>query len=103
MKKIYLTQKQLEECLMTEISLSGDEQLSTTKDPKQAAQKTIDNAQSQGLNTDNGVQVTFSVDSLKKNCGIQEALVMTKKDFQKARIKKLNENTYTIKKKDLFK
>lgn len=99
MRKVRFTQKQIEECLMNEIALNGDEQLAATKDPKQAAQKTIDNAQSQGVNTNDGVSVTFSADSLRKNAGISEGI--TKKEIKEARLKYLRENSYQIRKKDL--
>ena len=102
-KKVYFTQKQLEECMLQEITLSGDEQLAATKDPKSAAQKTIDNAQSQGVDTNNGAAVSFSADSLRRDAGISESKTYTKKQLKEARLKWLRENSVAIKKKDLFK
>ena len=114
MKKIHITESQLKYCMdqrLNEVSLNGDEQLASTKDPKQAAQKTIDAAQNQGVNTQDGVSVSFSADSLKKNAGITEEVEIntelskpyTKKEIQEARLRQLKENTTVIKKKDLFK
>lgn len=98
MKRVLFTKEQLEECMLSEISLNGDEQLSATKDPKTAAQKTIDGAQEQGVDTNQGVSVSFSADSLRK-VGVSEGY--TKKQIKEAKLKYLKENSYSIKKKDL--
>lgn len=103
MKKVHFTQSQIEECmkkLVNEVTLSADEQLASTRDPKQAVQKTIDNAQSQGIDTNNGVSVTMSGDALKK-AGISECF--TKKSLKEAKLKSLKNNSYCITKKDLKK
>jgi hypothetical protein len=116
-RRIHITESQLKEIfksikenqdtqeveMLDEISLNGDEQLATTKDPKRAAQNTIDNAQTQGVDTNQGVTVSFSADSLKKNAGIQEHVKkITKKVIKEARLQKLvKESVKLIRKKDL--
>ena len=99
MKRVYFTKEQLEECMLQEITLNGDENLAATKDPKAAAQKTIDSAQSQGVDTQKGTSVSFSADSLRTNAGISESV--TKKQLKEAKLKYLRENSYSIRKKDL--
>lgn len=96
-KKIYVTESQLKRFLMKEMTLSGDDALATTHDPKAAAQKTIDGAQTAGVDTNSGVQVSFSADALRKNAGISEATKpLTKKQLQEARLKYLKENSVCI-------
>ena len=102
-KIVYMTEKQLEECLLQEITLNGDEQLAATKDPKSAAQKTIDNAQNQGVDMQKGASVSFSADSLRANAGISEGKTYTKKQLKEAKLRWLRENCTVVKKKDLFK
>lgn len=116
-RKIHITESQLKEIfkrlnenqdtqeveMLDEVSLNGDEQLATTKDAKKAAQNTIDNAQSQGVDTNQGVTVSFSADSLRKNAGIQEHVKkITKKEIKEARLQKLvKESIKLVRKKDL--
>lgn len=99
MKRVLFTEEQLAQCMLSEIQLSGDEQLAQTKELKSAAQNTIDSAQSQGVDTQKGVSVGFSADSLRTNAGISEAL--TKKQLKDAKLKYLKENSYSVRKKDL--
>lgn len=74
MRKIHLTEEQVVHIMkrLNEISLNGDEALAQTKNPRDAAQKTIDGAQAQGVDTNKGVTVGFSADALKQNAGISE-------------------------------
>ena len=99
MKRVLFTEEQLAQCMLSEIQLSGDEQLAQTKELKSAAQNTIDSAQSEGGDTQRGVSVGFSADSLRTNAGISEAL--TKKQLKEAKLKYLKENSYSVRKKDL--
>jgi hypothetical protein len=99
MKRVLFTEEQLAQCMLSEIQLNGDEQLAQTKDLKTATQNTIDAAQSQGVDTQKGVSVGFSADSLRTNAGISEAL--TKKQLKEAKLKYLKENSYFVRKKDL--
>lgn len=99
MKRVLFTEEQLAQCMLSEIQLSGDEQLSQTKDLKSATQNTIDAAQSQGVDTQKGVSVGFSADSLRTNAGINESV--TKKQLKEAKLKYLKENSYSVRKKDL--
>ena len=51
MKKIHLTESQMRR-IISEMTLSGDEDLIRTKDPKTAAKDTLMNAKTSGLNVD---------------------------------------------------
>lgn len=97
MRKIHITQKQLEECMysLNEINLNGDAYLKAKNgDVKSAAQASIDDAQSSGVNTaSNDASVSFSADALKNNAGISEGRIITKKQIQEARINNMMKNS----------
>lgn len=111
----YFTESQLrgkiKSEVLDEVTLSGDEELSQTKNIQTAAKNVVDSAQNSGINTQNGgVSVSFSADSLKNNAGIQEerikklrenGIVLSKKKINELRIKKLKEGAKIITKKQM--
>lgn len=90
MKKIHITESQMRR-IVSEMTLSGDQELLRTKDPKLAAQNTIKTAKETGANiNDTGTEVAFSTDALKKGCGVNEGknsnyIKYTKKQVNEAR------------------
>lgn len=93
MKKIHLTESQMRR-IISEMTLSGDEDLIRTKDPKTAAKNTLMNAKTSGVNVDStGTSVSFSNDALKKSgvCEEEEPeyTKYTKKQVNEARINKM--------------
>lgn len=108
MRKVHITQKQLEECMMclNELTLNGDESLNAKNgDVKSAAQATIDDAQRAGVNTtQTDTSVSFSADSLRNKSGITEKYnVFTKKQIKEARLQNLLKKSTEYTKKDLKK
>lgn len=102
MKKIHITEAQLEELKkkLNEINLNGDENLNATNgNVTDAAKQTIQNAKDDGLNVDNSAtQVSFGHDALKQNSVCES---YTKKQIKEAKLKKLRENCVKFTKKDL--
>ena len=90
MKKIHLTESQMRR-IISEMTLSGDEDLIRTKDPKTAAKDTLMNAKTSGVNVDStGTSVSFSNDALKKSGVCEEEYTKyTKKQVNEARINKM--------------
>lgn len=82
MRRLYLTQRQLDECLrrLDELNISGDQYLTSKNgDLRAASQDAIRDAKDSGVNTDSDdVSVQFSADALKNNSGVYENLLFTK-------------------------
>lgn len=104
MKKIHITEAQLEELKtkLNELSLNGDENLNTSNgNVTDATKKTIQSAKDDGVNVDNaGVTVGFSQNALKQN-GVAEGKLFTKKQIKEAKLQKLRESSTRYTKKDL--
>lgn len=101
----HFTEEQIKPFL-SEITLSGDEELSQTKNIQTAAKNVVDNARNSGVNTQNGgVSVSFSADSLKNNVGIQErknGIMITKRELDEMRLKKLREESFCLTKEQII-
>ena len=101
MKKIHITESQLEELKqkLNEITINGDDELSNG-DLDTAANAAVNKATRDGVPVNSApVSVSFSHDALKKKGITSESI--TKRQIKAAKLKKLQESCIVFRKSDL--